>query len=65
MLPPDSFIGKISGRGVVVKGEDFLLGGVDEVLSFLICRPPNSVGDCEGRADSVAGEVGVETEEGA
>lgn len=63
MFVPHAFIREGAGGGGVVEGEDGFFGAVDEVGGCLGGRPADAVGDREGGADGVAGEVAVEAEE--
>ena len=62
-LPESARIGNGTVRGRVVVGNDALLSSVLEVKRFLIKRPANPIGDCQGGSNGMTGKIGVETEE--
>ena len=54
-----------AGCGGEVVGEDGVFGGVCKEESLVVQHPANTVGDGDGVLHGMAGEVGVEAEEGA
>ena len=65
MVVEDALVGDGAGIGREVVGEDGVFGGVREEQGLVVRHPADAVGDGDGVLHGVAGQVGVEAEEGA